>query len=218
MHISLDVTANGKLPQPPYPEDSSNQIFNVTVFLFSYDTGRNFTVADGTRRPDADTRGVILNQEEGSTVKHVNWVWPDCLVGDGPPDEDDDDTDRGSYNVSRPGKVSIVRANGEQITIRQNFRLNDEDHYTILDVPIAVTNSIEASDERPSCDDLDNALLSPEEIDAQGANEVGVLFAPGDATEIDLADFDDAEGGGLELLVSKWQVVLAGLAGCAMVF
>jgi hypothetical protein len=22
-------------------------------------------------------------QESGSTVKHVNWVWPDCLVGDG---------------------------------------------------------------------------------------------------------------------------------------
>jgi hypothetical protein len=22
-------------------------------------------------------------QEGDSTVKHVNWVWPDCLVGDG---------------------------------------------------------------------------------------------------------------------------------------
>lgn len=36
-------------------------------------------------------------QEEGSTVKHVNWIWPDCLVGDGPPANGD--SDRGLYNV-----------------------------------------------------------------------------------------------------------------------
>ena len=81
-----------------------------------------------------------------------------------------------------------------KITIRQNFRLNDEDYYTIFDVPIDVTNLIEASDERRPCDDMDNALLSPEEIDAEAANDVGILFAPGDATEIDFDDLDDDEG------------------------
>ena len=53
-------------------------------------------------------------------------------------------------------------------------------------MPISVTNSIEFSGLNPSCDALDNALLSPKEIDAEGANApVGVLFAPGDATVIE---------------------------------
>jgi hypothetical protein len=63
--------------------------------------------------------GNILKQEPGSTVKHVNWIWPDCLVGGGgsgqqnppknPPDPDvvtlpeidggSEETARGSYNV-----------------------------------------------------------------------------------------------------------------------
>jgi hypothetical protein len=36
--------------------------------------------------------------EPGSTVKHVKWTWPDCLVGDGQPTGD---SDRGVYNVIR---------------------------------------------------------------------------------------------------------------------
>lgn len=81
----------------------------------------------------------------------------------------------------------------EQISIRQSFRLNGENHYTIFDVPISVTNSIEEEeDERPSCGVLTNELLSPEDIDIEGANEVGVFLAPDDATEI---EFDDAKNG-----------------------
>lgn len=38
-----------------------------------------------------------MAQEPGSTVKHVNWVWPDCLVGDGAPNNND--SARGAYNV-----------------------------------------------------------------------------------------------------------------------
>jgi hypothetical protein len=50
-------------------------------------------------------------QESGSTVKHVNWVWPNCLVGKGGANDsncDDgggsiqnclDGTARGPYNV-----------------------------------------------------------------------------------------------------------------------
>ena len=77
-------------------------------------------------------------------------------------------------------------------------------------MPISVTNSIEFSGLNPSCDSLDNPLLSPEEIDAEGANApVGVLFAPGDATVIEqsggggggdkggLGSTDPAEQGGL---------------------
>jgi hypothetical protein len=79
-----------------------------------------------------------------------------------------------------------------QISIRQRFRLDDEEHYTIFDVPISVTNSIESSNNRPPCDILVNEMLSPEEIDVEAANEVGVLFAPGDATRV---EFDEVDGG-----------------------
>ncbi|KAK7418966.1 hypothetical protein QQZ08_011045 [Neonectria magnoliae] len=173
LHVSIDVTANGKLALPPHDDDDFSQIFNVTMFLYSYDTGRNFTISNGTATANNASLGEIMAQEAGSTVKHINWVWPDCLVGDGAPDEDDD-SDRGTYNIS----------------IRQNFRLNGEDHYTIFDVPISVTNSIEDDDDRPSCDALRNELVSPEQLDAETANEVGVLFAPGDATDVETEGLD----------------------------
>lgn len=43
---------------------------------------------------------------------------------------------------------------------------------------------------------LTNELLSPEDIDAESANAVGVLFAPDDATEVDFEEGggDDDEG------------------------
>ena len=48
--------------------------------------------------------------------------------------------------------------------------------------------------ERPSCDDLDNEMLDPEEIDVEGANEdVGILFAPGDSTEVEVEVPEDSE-------------------------
>ncbi|KAF9761569.1 hypothetical protein IL306_003774 [Fusarium sp. DS 682] len=134
-----------------------------------------------------------MAQEPGSTVKHINWMWPGCLVGDGKPEGD---SDRGVYNIS----------------IRQNFRLNGDDHYTIFDIPINVTNSIPEDDDRPSCDELSNEMLSPEEIDAEAANKVGVLFAPGDSTELD-ASGEESKG---SFLGSK-TVVYAGWLSLLMV-
>lgn len=81
-----------------------------------------------------------------------------------------------------------------QISIRQNFRYQGDDYYTIFDVPISVNNSIPESDDRPSCDDLSNEILSPEDIDVEGANGVGVLFAPGDATELDINGGEGSAG------------------------
>lgn len=78
-----------------------------------------------------------------------------------------------------------------QISIRQNFKLNGDDHYTIFDVPISVTNSIPASAARADCDALDNPLLTPEQINASAANAVGILFAPGDSTQIQVEGKDD---------------------------
>ncbi|KAK2028698.1 hypothetical protein LX32DRAFT_389548 [Colletotrichum zoysiae] len=168
LHVALDVSTNGRMPLPPYAKDSPTKIFNVTMFLSSYVTGRNFTITNGTATANNASLGDIMFQEPGSTVKHVNWLWPDCLVGNGQPGSAD--SDRGAYNIS----------------IRQNFRLNGQDHYTIFDVPISVTNSIEKKDGRPSCDALNNALLTEGELNATAANAVGVLFGPGDSTKIEV--------------------------------
>ncbi|KAM7209069.1 hypothetical protein V8F20_000678 [Naviculisporaceae sp. PSN 640] len=169
IEVSLDVSTNGRLPLPPYPEDSTTKIHNITIFLYSYDTGKNFTITNGTSvsSPNIPSLGDIMSSEPGSTVKHVKWTWPDCLVGDGQPRELD--SARGIYNIS----------------IRQNFMLNSQNHYTIFDLPISVTNNIEPRSDRPSCAELENPLLSPEEIDYEGANDVPIMFAPGDATTIE---------------------------------
>jgi len=102
IEISLDVSTNGRLPLPPYPEDNPTQIYGVNIFLYSYDTGKNFTIANGEEHEasanDGGVLGDIMLQEPGSTVKHIKWVWPDCLVGDGEPTQVD--SARGIYNVS----------------------------------------------------------------------------------------------------------------------
>ena len=95
-----------------------------------------------------------------------------------------------------------------QISIRQSFRLNGKDHYTIFDLPISVTNSIPASENRTSCDALNNPLLAPEEVRASGDAAVPVMFAPGDATSVQTTNSNGAASwrGGLGWL---------GLAGVA---
>ncbi|KAJ2991144.1 hypothetical protein NUW58_g2624 [Xylaria curta] len=188
IEVALDVSANGKLNLPPYDPDSRSLIHNITIFLYSYETGRNFTITNGTASENNASLGDIMFSEPGSTVKHVKWTWPDCLIGNGRPDSPD--SDRGDYNIS----------------IRQSFRLNGEDHYTIFDVPISVTNSIEFVGNNPACDSVDNPLLTPEEIDAEAANRVGVFLAPGDATVI-----EQSMGGGTASLAIGWTPVAVGL-------
>jgi hypothetical protein len=112
------------LPFPPSQNpDSPTQFHNITVFLTSSDTNLNLTVSNGTDR--APPLGPVLAQEPTSTVKHINWAWPDCLVGDG---SDDGGSARGDYNIS----------------IHQSFRMNGSDFYTIFALPISVTNEIPA--------------------------------------------------------------------------
>jgi hypothetical protein len=166
IEVALDVSANGRLSLPPYPDDSPSKIHNITIFLYSYETGKNFTITNGTATPNNASLGDIMLSEPGSTVKHVKWMWPDCLVGDGQPTTVG--SARGVYNIS----------------IRQNFRLNGADHYTIFDMPISVTNKIDFDLLRPACDSLNNPLMTPEQVDIAGANDVPVLFAPGDSTQV----------------------------------
>jgi hypothetical protein len=92
------VSTNGRLPLPPYPQGSPSQIHNITIFLYSYQTGKNFTITNGTASANNASLGDIMFQEPGSTVKHVKWMWPDCLVGDGQPSTAG--SARGVYNVN----------------------------------------------------------------------------------------------------------------------
>ncbi|CAK7226098.1 hypothetical protein SBRCBS47491_006113 [Sporothrix bragantina] len=190
LQVAIDVTADGRLPLPAnLALGSPSIIHNITMFLYSYDTKRNFTISNGTAAGNGAALGPIMLQELTSTVKHVNWVWPDCLVGDGKPIALD--SARGVYNIS----------------IRQSFRLNGVDHYTIFDLPISVTNSISANTSssvgnqdgsRPSCAELENPLLSPDQVNVTAADSVGVLFAPGDATQVQVEGSDsDPSGTGL---------------------
>ncbi len=50
-------------------------------------------------RPTTPAWATSCYSEPGSTVKHVKWVWPDCLVGDGGQGKARKDTDRGVYNM-----------------------------------------------------------------------------------------------------------------------
>ncbi|KAL2060267.1 hypothetical protein VTL71DRAFT_9662 [Oculimacula yallundae] len=142
LHIAIDVSSNGQLQLPPYPTNAPSALHNITLFLSSYTTGKNLTISDGT----ASSGEQIMAQEPGSTVKHINWIWPSCLVGNGAPNNND--SARGAYNIS----------------IHQNFRLNGTDLYTIFDLPIKVTNLISESGTRPSCDGLNNPLLDQADL------------------------------------------------------
>jgi hypothetical protein len=115
LQVALDISGDGKLPQPYFPPTADTGTLNITMFLFSYTTFLNLTISNGTsygwrknsfEDPEFKCNGTttqgfqnagcqeIMVQESGSTVKHVNWAWPDCFVG-----TKDDDRDRGLYNV-----------------------------------------------------------------------------------------------------------------------
>ncbi|EXJ86307.1 hypothetical protein A1O3_03258 [Capronia epimyces CBS 606.96] len=168
LQVAVDISGDGRIPQPPYASDVETGIFNMTMFLFSYSTGLNLTISNGTRygwlndtteAPEFHCNATttqkfqnagceeIMAQESGSTVKHVNWAWPDCLVGDGQASSANSSA-RGAYNVS----------------IHQSFRVNGTGYYTIFNLPIEVTNSIpnktqlSATQTRPLCALRNNPL------------------------------------------------------------
>lgn len=179
IEVAIDVTANGILPLDAAIE-SPSRINNITIFMYSYDTGRNFTISNGTTT--SSTYGPIMQQETSSTVKHVKWTWPSCLAGDGQPTTED--SARGIYNIS----------------IRQNYRMNNTDYYTTFDLPISVTNSIDNATSRPDCESLNNPMVAWDQIDATGANQIGILFAPGDSQVVEVklnATASTADGQGL---------------------
>ncbi|KAL4792392.1 hypothetical protein BDV19DRAFT_392229 [Aspergillus venezuelensis] len=148
LHISIDVSGSGRLPLEP-ESDAETEFHSLTLFLTSFETGKNFTIANGTETEIENSEdgdgytSSILDLEPGSTVKHVNWVWPGCFVTDGQDDgNNDDDSARGSYNIS----------------MHQGFRLNGTEYYTVFHLPIEVSNAIEKDEERVECAGLENAF------------------------------------------------------------
>ncbi|KAJ5441954.1 hypothetical protein N7445_004961 [Penicillium cf. griseofulvum] len=161
LQVAIDVSGNGQLPWPASTEPDSPTLFHdITLFLTS--ESHNFTISNGTN-PTSNTSyvGPVLDLEPSSTVKHVNWIWPECLVGDG---SDSEDSARGAYNIS----------------MHQSFRWNGTDYYTVFDLPISVTNSIPEGD-RIDCDLLENKLLSAAEIGESSDSLPGQPWVEGGA-------------------------------------
>ncbi|KAL4953059.1 hypothetical protein BDW69DRAFT_195141 [Aspergillus filifer] len=183
LHISIDVSGNGRLPLED-ETDAQTRFHSLTLFLTSFETGKNFTIANGTessgeKNGDEDDGkdgsgyiGSVLTLEPGSTVKHVNWVWPGCFVNSGQDDGDGDDSARGSYNIS----------------MHQAFRLNGTEYYTVFHLPIEVSNAVEQDNERVECGLLENAF----EPGGEGASNGSLAMQPwaGDGVDSVVIDGD----------------------------
>jgi hypothetical protein len=118
-----------------------------------------------------------LDLEPSSTVKHVNWIWPECLVGD---DSGSKDSARGTYNIS----------------MHQSFRWNGIEYYTVFDLPISVTNSIPENDNRLDCEMLENQLLSAAEIGESSDSLPGQPWVEGGVSTTALAPEASQTGAG----------------------
>ncbi|MCJ1310397.1 hypothetical protein MMC25_004061 [Agyrium rufum] len=142
LQVALDISGDGRLPQRDWntatpPSTDSYALYNLTIFLTSYTVGVNFTIANGSYVLGGG--GNPLAQEPGSTVKHVNWVWPECFIGNG-----------GGQNESNTnGVLGEGGARGDyNISIHQTFHYNTSSsnltsfYYTIFTLPIQTTNSI----------------------------------------------------------------------------
>jgi hypothetical protein len=168
--VALDVSYDGAIGLPPYNQGANTKIYNITIFLFSNDNKNNFTISNGTAGARNASLGDIMEQEPGSTVKHVNWNWPDCLVGNGVSNNGNSSNARGAYNVCHllTNWHLTPKANHLQISMHQSFRLNGSDYYTIFNLPIQVTNAIPDSSTRPTCDSLNNKLLPADQMNSTG--------------------------------------------------
>ncbi|KAJ5524264.1 hypothetical protein N7494_010914 [Penicillium frequentans] len=145
LQVAIDVSGNGALSWPPSTQsaDAPTLFHDITLFLTSESKSHNLTISNGTV-PATNTTGYVgpvLDLEPSSTVKHVNWIWPKCFVGDGTSSSD------GTYNIS----------------MHQSFRWNDTDYYTVFDWPISITNSIPESSDRVDCALLENKMINMDE-------------------------------------------------------
>lgn len=154
--MAIEVSGNGQLSS----SNAETKFHEITLFLTSTEKSKNFTISNGTSSDSHAYVGPVLDLEPSSTVKHVDWIWPDCLVGEG---KGGSGSARGDYNIS----------------MHQSFRWNGTDYYTVFDLPIAVTNSIAESDDRVDCKLVGNELLSPAVVAASNDSLPAHPWLPG---------------------------------------
>ncbi|KAL2826450.1 hypothetical protein BDW59DRAFT_160969 [Aspergillus cavernicola] len=184
LQISIDVSGNGQLSLSP--EDDAPTLFHdLTIFLTSTETEKNLTISNGTTTTTNSTAyiGPVLDLEPSSTVKHINWIWPECFVGEGDGDGDSSSSSaRGNYNIS----------------MHQSFRWNGTEYYTVFDLPISVSNGIEEDEgERVDCAVLENEWR-PGVSAASNGSLLGQPWVDGDGGNVVIVDNEEEEedGGG----------------------
>ena len=82
IYVLRQVSGDGHLPAGAADPSSTldTHFTSLEVYLISYTDSFNLTVSSGTG---------LLTQEQGSTVKHINWVLDQCIKP-------------GNYNVRFP--------------------------------------------------------------------------------------------------------------------
>ncbi|KAL4733971.1 hypothetical protein BDV11DRAFT_175204 [Aspergillus similis] len=191
LQIAIDVSGNGRLPlsADEDEDDATTEFHSISVFLTSTENERNLTISNETVPSDSESGYVrpVLDLEPGSTVKHVNWVWPRCFVGASSKDGDKDDNDggwRGEWNV----------------TLHQAFRWEGQEYYTIFELPISVTNEIQEDEMRVACEGLENAF-EKESLGVNGGLVAGEPWGE-DGTDSDSEEEEeDGDGDGANAAV-----------------
>lgn len=191
LDIAIDVSGNGQLSN----SSLDAEFHHVNLFLTSTDKSKNFTISNGTSSDSDAYVGPVLDLEPSSTVKHVDWKWPNCLVGDG---QGGSDSARGEYNIS----------------MHQSFRWHGADYYTVFDLPISVTNSIERSDDRIDCILVENELLESQEVVTSNASLPSQpwINGGGSSTDDENDENEDKTSRGSQLQPEFWQWEMFALA------
>ena len=166
LHISLDVSANGRIPLPPYKDDAQDRIDEVSIFLTSNIVGMNITITNAlnfrsfnTNQTELEEYGhrgihgefderVVMWQEPGSTVKHVDYKWPKCFV------KGEQGQEGGwSYRGYQP-------VGAYNISIHQLGKIAGKDYYSVFKLPIIVMDDIKlfntSSGGRIACEYVSN--------------------------------------------------------------
>jgi len=103
--IAIDLSGDGIIPQSAFIPGSGlpTRYDSLELYLLSSQREINLTVSSGPG---------LLNQESGSTVKHLEWPMPDCLSP-------------GSYNL----------------TIYEGSHIGNNAFFSITPIPITIANA-----------------------------------------------------------------------------
>jgi len=125
--IALDLSGDGVIPQDAFSSSSNSLTHYISLNIFLTSSNLNLTVSNGS---------VLLSQEPGSTVKHLNWPIPTCVPS-------------GSYNL----------------TYYETSLINSKEFYSVTPLPITMQNANPSSD-NSQCSVILNAVLPQPQPDS----------------------------------------------------